>query len=142
MGVKFKKFDATQKSTFTYWYYHWKAYNYTAWKLGVWRLKYLLHDIEKPWLKLFWRDYPRVRKWHKFHNKHHIFYGRLHGINKVDWLAAVIDWECSHLTKDLAVRNGREEVYYLISDECKKYTDEEKAEIKKNCIPILDTLGL
>ena len=103
--------------------------------------KYLLHDIEKPWLKLIWGDYLRVRKWHKHHNKHHIFYGRSHGMNKIDWLAAVIDWECSHLTKYAAVRNGREEVDFLVSDKS-KYTKDEREEIRKNCYPILDYLGL
>ena len=139
--IKFKKFTVKEKSTFKYWYYHWLAFNYTAWKLGVWKPKWLLHDIEKPWLKLIWGDYMRVRQWHKHHNSHHIFYGRRNGMNKIDWLGAVIDWECSHLTKCAAVRNGREEVDYLISDKS-KYTNDEKEEIRKNCYPILDYLGL
>ena len=139
--IKFKKFTVKEKSTFKYWYYHWLAFNYTAWKLGVWKPKWLLHDIEKPWLKLIWGDYMRVRQWHKHHNSHHIFYGRRNGMNKIDWLGAVIDWECSHLTKVVAERNGREEVDYLISDKS-KYTKDEKEEIRKNCYPILDYLGL
>ena len=141
MGIKFKKFTVEQKSTFSYWFYHWLAFNYTAWKLGVWKPKWLLHDIEKPWLKLIWGDYLRVRKWHKHHNSHHVFYGSSHGMNKIDWLGAVIDWECSHLTKCVAERNGREEVDYLVSDKS-KYTKDEKEEIRKNCYPILDYLGL
>lgn len=96
----------------------------------MWKPKWLLHDIEKPWLKLIWGDYLRVRQWHKHHNSHHIFYGRRNGMNKIDWLGAVIDWECSHLTKCVAVRNGREEVDYLISDKS-KYTNDEKEEIRK-----------
>lgn len=139
--IKFKKFTVKEKSTFKYWFYHWLAFNYTAWKLGVWKPKWLLHDIEKPWLKLIWGDYMRVRQWHKHHNSHHIFYGRRNGMNKIDWLGAVIDWECSHLTKVVAERNGREEVDYLISDKS-KYTKDEKEEIRKNCYPILDYLGL
>ena len=139
--IKFKKFTVKEKSTFQYWAWHYFAFNYTAWKLGVWKPKWLLHDIEKPWLKLIWGDYMRVRQWHKHHNSHHIFYGRRNGMNKIDWLGAVIDWECSHLTKCAAVRNGREEVDYLISDKS-KYTNDEKEEIRKNCYPILDYLGL
>lgn len=139
--IKFKKFTVKEKSTFKYWFWHYLAYNYTAWKLGVWKPKWLLHDIEKPWLKLIWGDYMRVRQWHKHHNSHHIFYGRRNGMNKIDWLGAVIDWECSHLTKVVAERNGREEVDYLISDKS-KYTKDEKEEIRKNCYPILDYLGL
>ena len=137
----FKKFDKSERSTFSYWFWHWLAFNSVAWKLGVWKPKWLLHDIEKPWLKLIWRDYKRVQKWHKHHNKHHVFSGRRYGLNKVDWLAAVIDWECSHLTKCVAERNGREEVDYLISKKS-KYTADEKEEIRKNCYPILNYLGL
>ena len=140
MDIKFKKFTVEQKSTFSYWWWHWLAYNYTAWKLGVWKPKWLLHDIEKPWLKLIWGDYNRVKMWHKHHNSHHVFYGRRYGLNKVDWLAAVIDWQCSHLTKCAATRNGREEVDHLIKHS--KYTKDEKEEIRKNCYLILDYLGL
>ena len=60
--IKFKKFTVKEKSTFQYWFYHYLAYNYTAWKLGVWKPKWLLHDIEKPWLKLIWGDYMRVKQ--------------------------------------------------------------------------------
>jgi hypothetical protein len=136
----FKKFDKSERSSFEYWFNHWLAFNTVAWNLGVWKPKWLLHDIEKPWLKLIWGDYLRVRKWHKYHNSHHIFYGRSHGMNKIDWLGAVIDWECSHLTKCVAERNGREEVDHLIKNS--KYTADEKEEIRKNCYPILDYLGL
>ena len=141
MAIKFKKFTVEQKSTFSYWFYHWLAFNYTACKLGVWKPKWLLHDIEKPWLKLIWGDYMRVRQWHKHHNKHHIFYGRRSGINKVDWLAAVIDWECSRFTKYAAPRTAREEVDSLVT-QTDKYSVYEREEIKKNCYPILNYLGL
>ena len=72
MGIKFKKFESKDKSSFSYWFWHWLAYNYTAKNLGIWKFKYLFHDIEKPWLKLFWGDYLKVRKWHRENNKHHI----------------------------------------------------------------------
>ena len=100
-----------------------------------------LHDIEKPWLKLIWGDYKRVQKWHKFHNKHHIFSGRRYGINKVDWLAAVLDWEASRYSKYAAQLNARDEVAALIAN-TEKYSEAEREEIRKNCYPILDYLGL
>ena len=141
--MTFKKFDKSQRSTFPYWYNHWKAYNWVAWKLGVWKPKYLLHDIEKPWLLLIWRDYKRVQKWHKHHNKHHIFSGRHYGLNKIDWLAAIIDWECGQYTKYACPRNAREEVDYMLTNEVgSKYTEDECEEIRKNCYPILNYLGL
>lgn len=139
--MTFKKFTKDDRSTFSYWYNHWKAYNYVAWKLGVWKPKWLLHDIEKPWLKLFWGDYKRVQRYHKFHRNHHIFYGRRYGLNKVDWLAAVLDWECSRYTKLQAPKTAREETMSLLKEE-RKYTADEREAIRVNVIPILDYLGL
>ena len=138
---KSKKFEKKDRSTFPYWYYHWRNYNLVALKLGVWKPKYILHDIEKPWLKLIWGDYKRVQKWHKHHNKHHIFYGRLNGMNKIDWLAAVVDWECSRYSKFAAPKTAREETMAILENK-KKYTDDEREEIRKNVLPILDYLGL
>jgi hypothetical protein len=135
------KFEKKDRSTFPYWISHFLAYNLVAMKLGVWHPKYLLHDIEKPWLKLFWGDYKKVQNWHRHHNNHHIFYGRMHGINRIDWLGAIIDWECSRYSKYAAPRTAREEVEWLIYNE-DKYTEDEKMEARKNCYPILDTLGL
>ena len=137
----FKKFDKSERSSFTYWFWHWLAFNSVAWKLGVWKPKWLLHDIEKPWLKLIWGDYKRVQKWHKHHNRHHIFYGRLHGLNKIDWLAAVIDWECSRYSKNAAQKTAREEIISILS-QTDKYTMYEREEIKKNCLPIADYLKI
>lgn len=113
-----------------------------AWKLNIWKPKWLLHDIEKPWLKLLWGDYKRVQKWHKHHNSHHIFYGRLNGLNKVDWLAAVIDWECSRYTKLNAPKTAREEADSLINSSTDKYTKDEIEAVRTNVLPILDYLGL
>ena len=139
----FKKFDKEDRSSFSYWWNHWLSYNMVAWNLGVWHPKYLLHDIEKPWLKLLWKDYKKVQNWHRHHNSHHIFYGRMHGLNKIDWLAAIIDWECSHYTKNACPRNAREEVdYMLYNDIDSKYTEDEREEIRRNCYPILKYLGL
>ena len=134
-------FTKKDRSSFPYWFAHWSAFQMTALNLHAWKFKYLFHDFEKPWLKLIWGDYQRVKMWHKHHNSHHVLYGRSHGYNKVDWLAAVIDWECSHLTKCVAVRNGREEIDYLVSDKS-KYTTDEIEETRRNCYPILDYLGL
>ena len=140
-NMEFKKFESKDKSGFSYWFWHWLAYNYTAKKLGVWKCKYLLHDIEKPWLKLFWGDYLKVRKWHRENNKHHITYKDK---NKIDWEAAVIDWECSPLTKYDAPMNARETYEYFIT---KRYAagtinEEMKNLMEENIPPILQKLGL
>lgn len=139
---KSKKFTKDQRSTFEYWFYHWRNYNLVALKLGIWKPKWLLHDIEKPWLKLIWGDYKRVQKWHKHHNSHHIFYGRRNGLNRIDWLAAVIDWECSRYSKYAAPRTAREEIEYMIKNQADKYTADELKAIEVNTIPILNYLGI
>lgn len=140
-NMEFKKFDSSQKSSFNYWLWHWLAFNYTAKKLGVWKFKYLLHDIEKPWLKLFWGDYTKVRKWHRENNKHHITFKNK---AEIDWEAAVIDWEASRLTKNDAPMNARETYEYFIT---KRYadgtiTEEMKNLMEENVPPILQKLGL
>lgn len=109
----FKKFEESEKSSFSYWYYHWKAFNLTAYYLGVWKLKYLFHDFEKPWLKLFW-EYSKVQKWHREHNAHHVQYKK--GYAKIDWEALVIDNECSRFTKISSPLNAREYFYYVINE--------------------------
>lgn len=98
-------FDKSQRSKFDYWFAHWCAFNMTALNLGVWKFKYLFHDIEKPWLMLMWNDYSRVQKWHRTHNAHHLEY-----IGKTyDFEAMVIDWECSRFTKIASPLIARQE---------------------------------
>ena len=102
--MKFKKFDKSQRSTFQYWFWHWLAFNYTAAKLKAWKPKYLFHDIEKPWLRLiFLGNYPKVQKWHRTHNSHHLEYKHPERRN---WTDMAIDWECSGLTKEACPRNA------------------------------------
>lgn len=90
----YPKFGKSQRSTFRYWFWHWRAFNSVALELGVWRPKYLLHDIEKPFMRLF-MPYKKVQKFHRSHNRHHLEYpgGR-------DWTAMFVDWECSRYTKE------------------------------------------
>ena len=45
-------FTKEERSGFKYWFAHWCAFQMTALNLKCWRPKYLLHDIEKPWLSL------------------------------------------------------------------------------------------
>lgn len=131
----FKKFSKEQRSSFAYWYYHWKAFNLTAFHLGCWKFKYLFHDIEKPWLMLFLRDYEKVQTWHRVHNKHHIEYTN---ILDIDWEALVIDWECSRFTKYASPRNAYQEMCrfkYTFTPDFYKF-------IEQNMMPVLIRLGL
>lgn len=92
-------FERKDRSTFKYWFAHWCAFQMTALNLHIWKPRYLLHDIEKPWLMLLWKDYSRVQEWHRTHNNHHVEYGRIHGFDKMDIDAMIIDNECSRFTK-------------------------------------------
>lgn len=96
-----KLYPETEKSTFSYWFAHWRAFQKTAFKLRVWKPWYLFHDIEKPFLMWVWKDYPRVRAWHRKHNRHHYQYdnGEIAPWLWCDYTAMVVDWECSHFSK-------------------------------------------
>ena len=105
--MKFKKFDKSQRSTFEYWFYHVLAFNLVAIKLKAWKPRYLFHDIEKPWLRLiFLGNYPKVQKWHRTHNSHHLEYRHP---SKRNWVDMAIDWECSGLTKVACPRTAIQE---------------------------------
>ena len=104
---KIKKLTKEQRSTFKYWFYHVLAFNLVAKELHCWKFKYLFHDFEKPWLKLF-MDYQKVQKWHRTHNSHHLEYK-----GEKDYEAMVIDWECSQYTKQSCTRGAVEETNYF-----------------------------
>ena len=63
-------FDKSQRSTFKYWFAHWCAFQMTALNLGIWRPKYLFHDIGKPVLKIFFK-YTTVQRIHRKYHDHH-----------------------------------------------------------------------
>ena len=65
-------FRKEERGGFKYWFAHWCAFQMTALNLKCWRPKYLLHDIEKPWLRLLWGDYKLVQRWHRKHNSHNV----------------------------------------------------------------------
>ena len=126
-------FTKADRSSFKYWFAHWCGFQLTALNLGIWKPKYLLHDIEKPWLKLLWKgDYKRVQKWHRTHNKHHLEYGLKHGWNTIDWEALMIDWECCGLSKQEAQLDARETLEYEINrDKWKPYAKEIKSRLEQ-----------
>lgn len=108
-----KLYSKADRSTFPYWFWHWYWFNRIAFQLGCWKLHFILHDIEKPWLMLFWKDYNRVKKWHRDHSSHHLF----NNTGKYDWLGMMIDWECSRYSKAEAQMNAYETYMYEI-DKC------------------------
>jgi len=123
----------SEKTTFGYWFAHWRAFQKVAFQFGIWKPKYLLHDIEKPWMYLF-IDKKAVKVWHRKHNRHHLGYT---GHRGYDWEAMVIDWECSRFSKAEAPMNARDTLQYQISRH-----PEMKDELNEHIPPILAKLGL
>ena len=130
----FSIFSKNDKSSFPYWFAHWCSFQLCALNLGIWKFKYLFHDFEKPWLKLF-LPYKKVQKWHREHSNHHLEYGLEYGFNKVDWYALMIDWECSHMSKKQAPLLARETMEYELAKEKWKLYEKE---IRSNLEPILN----
>lgn len=126
-------FTKSERSTFAYWFAHWCAFQMTALNLKVWKVKYLFHDIEKPWLKLF-VNYKKLQKWHREHNSHHLEYK-----GKWDVESMIIDWECSRFTKAEAQLNA----YNTLKKTMKKSDSKEyRQKLYKNIAPVLYDLGL
>ena len=127
-------FTKAERASFSYWFAHWCAYNMTALNLKCWKLKYLFHDIEKPWLMLFWRNYNKVQKYHRLHSNHHL---EFKDKNKIDWEAMVIDWECSRFTKISSPLSAREVLNHRIVNK-RPFSEL----LIANIPPILDKLKL
>ncbi len=103
-------FTKEERSTFPYWFAHWCAFQMTALNLRCWKLRFLLHDWYKPWLRLF-LPYSTVQKIHKQNSKHHLEWFDKHGytlknIYRFDWDSLIIDWECSRFTKEASQINA------------------------------------
>ena len=82
-----------------------------------------------------WKDYKRVQKWHREHNRHHIDYKGKRGY---DYDAMIIDWECSRFTKESAPWNAWDTLEMVIK---KNYPDQYE-EVKRNVKPRMIELGL
>lgn len=130
-------FDKSNRSSFAYWFSHWCAFQLTALNMRRWKFKYLFHDFEKPWMKLFMK-YKKVQKWHRNHNSHHLEYGLKHGWDKVDWECLIIDWECSRLSKTEAQLDAYETMNYELNNKWKDYIND----ISPRFYPVLYEMGL
>ena len=126
-------FTKEERSSFKYWFAHWCAFQMTALNLKCWKFKYIFHDIEKPWLKLF-LTYDKVQNLHRTLNNHHLQYKYP---NRIDWEAMVIDWECSRFTKEAAPLTARETMMMKIrKDSSLKHV------LLTNMLPIIDKLKI
>lgn len=102
---EYRKFTKDQRSSFSYWFWHWLAFNDCAREWKVWSFHHLFHDIEKPFLRLIF-PYRLVQKWHRRNNAHHLEYRHP---EKRKWVDMVIDWEASGRTKVACPYNAIEE---------------------------------
>ena len=127
--MRYKKFTKDKRSTFSYWFWHWLAFNLTAKEYGLWKPKYLIHDLEKPWLRLV-LPYNKVQQIHRTHNNHHLEYP-----GEKDWEALFIDWKCSHLTKEASPKRALEEAQYKLETGEMTYRDYQK--FLSTVLPIL-----
>lgn len=121
-------FSSKERGTFKYWFAHWCAYQMTALNLRCWKPRFLLHDVDKPWLNLIF-PYPKSKILHRKWSRHHLEYS---GKKEIDWLGMVIDWECSRFTKIERSANARQVL--------KRYKND--PEIVEKISNILKYLGL
>ena len=158
-------FTKEERSSFPYWFAHWCAFQMTALNHHMWKFRYLFHDIEKPWLKLF-LSYEDVQKWHRTHNSHHPewlekklnsivldpqsdpdHYMALSYIDFFDYEAMIIDWECSRFTKEASPKTAREELSgFFTLKNASTYpvllmNDKWRNIFKENCYKVLDKYG-
>ena len=125
-------FPEEKKSTFRYWFAHWAAYQLVALKWGVWKFRFLFHDAEKPFLRLF-LPYRYVRKFHRKYHRHHISY---RNPKRIDWLGLGIDWECSMYSKASQPMNSWLYAHYMM-----EHYPEHKEKIENNLLPLLKEIG-
>lgn len=133
-------FTKEECGTFKYWFAHWCAFQMTALNLKCWKSRFLLHDIEKPWLQLFC-SHSAVTKFHRNHSKHHVDYYLNNG--KADFESMVIDWECFKLTKSFGSLNASETIEAYREKLLSKEIPEEKVNRLYNEVTnVLYALGL
>ena len=89
---------------FTYWAKHWAAFNKTALALNCWKIRFIFHDWEKPWMQMI-MSHDKVSKLHRIRSRHHVEFVFP---KYYDYLSMVIDWECARVTKPSKPLNAKE----------------------------------
>ena len=54
---KFRKFEKSERSSFAYWFNHWRAFNAVARDLGAWKFKYLFQRKFNYFCNSFWGNF-------------------------------------------------------------------------------------
>lgn len=103
--------------------------NKLAAKLGVWKPKYLLHDMDKVFMYLFCtgKTVKEIHQAHRAKSTHHVEYFEQ---KKMDWEMAVLDWESARFTKPDKPLNAHDTLrtHY--------------PQFAEYCMPIIEKLGL
>ena len=81
-----------KKRTIKSWFIHWKKFNSFAFNEGVWKFRYIFHDVDKPCLRLIGMSSEKIEDYHKTRSNHHLEYKNP---NKIDYNAVIINWETS-----------------------------------------------
>lgn len=102
----------------------------------------MFHDFEKPWLRLF-LSYDKVQKIHRNIHPHHGEFYLKHGW--LHWDDLVIDWECSHYTKEASPYKAADD--QLLLNELNHLvklgaTSEQIQKYKRKALEMIDLLGL
>jgi len=147
-------FTKEQRSSFPYWFAHWCAFQMVALNLHIWKPKYLFHDIEKPWLRLF-LPYEKVRKWHRSHSRHHVEWLDKFpplmpiGETGIDIDALIIDNECSRYTKQKSPMSAKDyfkskimSYHNMIAEKCLSLGDHQRYLFYVGALTRAEELGL
>lgn len=108
-----KLFTKAESHYMTYEIAHIAAVNMVAALCHAWKPKYLIHDIEKPFMTFLFHNAKKASKWHRQHNRHHIEYKGKH-----DYEAMCIDWESARYTKAFSQLNCTQTIaWYILSND-------------------------
>ena len=128
----------SSKYTFKRWFEHCCAFNMLASQAGVWKFRYLFHDLDKPFMSLLFSE-NKVRKIHRDWFNHHCEC-RFNCPQTVDWEAVAVDWECSRYSKSNILSAYETMLLWLDPNEPRYSIDNFKI-LVKNLFPILVEFG-
>ncbi len=131
--------DSNKLIYFKYWFCHWYIINKMAIMLGKWRIKYIFHDMEKPWINLFFGS-KICKKFHISHNRHHLDYILYNHNKDCDYEEMILDFESARFTKNDEPLGSRETIDWILKKD--KYKKLNRFSIEKKMINAWKNLHL
>lgn len=86
-----------------------------------------------------WKDYHKVKQYHRTHTRHHWAYA---GNKEYDYLAMVIDWECSRFSKADAQMTAFKTYNYELHKFMEANDTSKVKKLQLYVFPILEKLNL